>query len=263
MIGNPAATAYRLTTSPFRYPAPPRGPHKDKVDGLYLCPFSSCSRAKSTPESATFHHDCFEVFKSACTGADALDRLWSFAVWQRPWRDAARIFLPRKPAICSAGVGAAARALGLRAFAERLPVEIASMVYEYSESATFWRLASALDLAAQFSAAGERGITTHALRRVASWERGQAPVLSREQHQFPIIRLTIDALGIKSVERLPGDEPPLSKARSDNLAFVIEHQADIGPGHVVVLFKVGRRYSFMAGVYNPAPSFPPVPFPPP
>ena len=49
-----------------------------------------------------------------------------------------------------------------------------------------------------------------------------------------------DALGINKIERLPGFEPPhsYSKARSDDLAYVIENQADMGPGRVSVMFKV-------------------------
>lgn len=253
MIGTQDSSACRLTSTPFRYPMAEFSSYY--VDGWFLCRLSYCHETEKSPESVTLHHDCFEILGQAYEGADKLDRLWTFALWRKPWRQASRIFLPQRPDICSRGLRTVAKKLGLP-FLEMFPVEIACIVCEYSEAAPFWRLASALDLAGEFSATEVAGNTTsHALRRVASWERGREPVLCREQRRLPIIRLTIDTFGIKRIERLPDDEPPYSRTRFDELAFVIEHQADIGPGRVAVLFKVGV---YLTG--NPDTPGPPFPY---
>lgn len=250
MVGNPDATAYRLTTKPFCYPVAPGG--RGIVDGVPFCRSSTCYMAKvGSPESATLHHDCFEVLKSACTRGDVLDRLWSLAVWRTPWRDAARIFLPQEPVISSQGVAAVARGFGVAGFVGRLPAEIEWMIYGYSESAAFWRLAAALDLAAEFNETKSTGkVISHPLGRVASWERGGGPVLSPEKDHLPVIRLTIDSFGIRSIERLPDEEAPYSNARFNNLAFVFVHKADLLPGPVTVTVKVSGGLSHPQRRFN-------------
>ena len=89
-----------------------------------------------------------------------------------------------------------------------MPSEIILMYHGYSESATFWRLAAAVDIAAEFKGAPTDGLTTtHALRRIACWERGQAPDVSADKSLPPFIRLTIDAKsrGFRTMSRLiPG-----------------------------------------------------------
>ena len=176
-----------------------------------------------------------------------LDRLWTLALWRKPWAGAPRIFLPQQPIIFSESVATVARKFGLPGLARKLPAEIVLMIHGYSEPAALWRLGAALDLAAELNSTTPTttvdGVVSHSLRRVVSWQRGSVPMLAREQRPLPIIRLTIDAHGIKSIERLPDEEPPPSRARFDHLAFIIEHQAGIGPGRVSVSFKVRSRSS--------------------
>ena len=115
MIGKSNATssrpaACRLATRPFCYPFA-CSPSKDKlrfriVDGWKLTSFpqhdriSHNGRSRPSPESVTLHHDCFEVFRQAYAASDALDRLWTFALWRHPWREASRMFLPQRPVAC-------------------------------------------------------------------------------------------------------------------------------------------------------------------
>lgn len=237
VLGTPTSAACESTTIPFRYPncrlySYSIGGHVISRKG------PPPSDKPSSRESATLHHDCFEVFRQQYTESDALDRLWTLSLWRVPWRGATRIFLPQKPMLGSQSIDKLALKLGLAPLAG-MPPEIILMIHSYSESATFWRLVAALDIAAVFKVTPTDELTaTYALRRIAFWERGQAPDVPADKGLPPFIRFTIDAFGIKRIERLPDHEPTYPGTRFDDLAFVIENQKNMGPGRVNICFKV-------------------------
>ncbi|KAK7428376.1 hypothetical protein QQZ08_005133 [Neonectria magnoliae] len=99
------------------------------------------------------------------------------------------------------------------------------MVRDYSQSNLFWRLATALDLAAQFGAVPSSSFSSIPVCQVAEWERGCVPIQSQALAHLPIVRLTIDSRGIRKLERLPAGEPKHSSTRFDDMVFIIENES--------------------------------------
>ena len=98
------------------------------------------------------------------------------------------------------------------------------MVQGHSPSALFWRVASTLDLATRLSATPVGDLISVTMCEIDGWERGCQPVSCKDGKRLPIIRMTIDSLGIKKVERLSKDQLQYSPKRFDNMVFVNEHE---------------------------------------
>lgn len=132
-----------------------------------------------------------------------------------------------------------AQAYGLPGFV-RMPPEITQIIRDHSQSSLFWRLTAALDLAARFDDTPMSRLSSIPVRQVAEWERGCAPVQSHALTHLPIIRLTVDARGIRKLERLPAGEPRYMSRKSDNAVFIIEDEGRFDG--VAALFKVTRPW---------------------
>ncbi|UPK99219.1 hypothetical protein LCI18_010154 [Fusarium solani-melongenae] len=96
------------------------------------------------------------------------------------------------------------QALGIPRLGQ-LPIEIIMIIQSYSSHSILWRLYTTLSIAKQ--ASNENGspqdLKKFPIGEVSAWERGKEPILANNSPQDPIIRLTLDAYGIKEVERLP------------------------------------------------------------
>jgi hypothetical protein len=120
---------------------------------------------------------------------------------------------------------------------EPVVVSIMEMVPRDDE---FWRCVAAVDMARRLAAQERRRLRTVPLSWLASWERGEAPVLATEEEQEAglarAVRLTVDGDGVRKFERL-ATRPAFTRERYDDKAFVIEEESRFGVA--VVHFKVG------------------------
>jgi hypothetical protein len=114
---------------------------------------SWCGGCHSSLElSATFHVDCLQLFMKTCAPQDAMERLWTAAVWRDPL--SARMRIPLRFARGAASVSGeafdtVAEMCGLSI--KRLPREIRDMIPEYMYRHLLWRYMAVLDLAWRLS----------------------------------------------------------------------------------------------------------------
>lgn len=105
-----------------------------------------------------------------------------------------------------------------------LPPELACRIGQQLSTTTFRRFWSALKLLDALDIVDQRQVTTARLADILSWKRGQA-LLEIEANAHPgskqtFTRLTLDALGIRCIERL--DRRPYNQGRTNNAAFIVE-----------------------------------------
>ncbi|KAM5355274.1 hypothetical protein ACJ41O_001920 [Fusarium nematophilum] len=172
------------------------------------------------------HAESFQLFLRECKRRDAWDRLWTAAAWQDPWRRDQPLHLqPNDIVVPSSAV---AQALGIPKLALLTP-EIVQIVRSYSADSLLWRFCIASRVARLASGEPSQSPVTIPLRDISSWERGNEPKLAGTSPQGPIVRLTLDTLGIKKVERFPGytHRSHYRSYSSTAFAFVDERYLDI------------------------------------
>lgn len=99
------------------------------------------------------------------------------------------------------------------------------MIYARSQQSLFWRYLSAFDLGCALI---ESKPFTIPIECINKWHRGELPAIDKDTHkQNPdskddrLLCLTIDALGLQRIERLPIEA--LNKVSRPNfLAYVVE-----------------------------------------
>lgn len=236
MLGNPASTANWLYTGPFRY-----FEHQGRaraLDGWTRCPDPNCRQCAITTEAAAIHLECFELFRQTYMPIDALDRLWRVACWRSPWRDVTvPIVLPEEVSVGARALSTVAEKYGLPQMS-RVPQDIVCKVRDYSRSALFWRFTAALDLAARLHAMPTSIAVSIPLCEVTGWERGGLVTQSKDSDRLPVIRLTIDSRGIRTVERLPAGQPEHTRGRFDNMVFVIKDESCFA--NIIARFQVRK-----------------------
>lgn len=268
LFGTNRATAYQRRIEAFDYP---------KFGALHgewglddktlLCRNPLCAQGTESLESCTVHIDCLALFQQHCAPGkeDALDRLWIAAAWRRPWRQVPWLWLDQPdsspvsiawPAdtadtadtVATAGSGGhehdSLSHLAMRL--QRLSPEIVQMIRAQSADSLLWRYSVVLDRARYVAShVLPEGPLSVPLTEIAAWERGGASPLdasaATSAAHLPIIRLTIDARGLRSIERLPS-KPTSRSWRSFNLAFVVVDESEVRG--VAVLFKVTSPLAF-------------------
>lgn len=114
-----------------------------------------------------------------------------------------------------------------------LPLELLEMIRQQSRHSLVWKCIPALKLADCVSTLQPDPLLTVPLRDVLSWERGgklECVAESRSPPLPPILRLTVDSLGISKVERLPA-LPVYTGECASHLALIVENETYL-PGAV-------------------------------
>jgi hypothetical protein len=195
------------------------------IDRWYLCRETTYEECFDRPESATVHNDCFRIFLRYCTTANALHRLWRFAAWRMPWKRAPPSLLPEDFFVPGSTILAEVSSLYGVPLLQRLPSEVVRMIGMEADSPLFWRISVAMALALEFSSSPPTKLVTVPLSDLRSWSRnGEAAISRAEAAHLPIVRLTIDCRGLKSVERFPVGQPAFCYETSVNEIFVLKHQ---------------------------------------
>jgi len=186
--------------------------------GIPLCRGNSCPICEDSAEAAVVDAACFKLFVSRCKHKEALRRLWIAISWSIPWRGAPDLRLERVPR--TASILSQAVAIPELARLAHVPLEIVFLIQDYSASSILWAYSSTVDLANQMSEAlPQEELVSYPLQEVLAWERGGSPLLTARP-QRSTTRLTIDARGIKAIERF-ATSPPYCYRPADNLVFVV------------------------------------------
>lgn len=200
------------STVPFPFPDhstfPPRNAKRYDIpahsDAWYLCRRPNCNQlCRNSPEAATLHYDCYQVFKqrlpsratSEALWQAAYEHLWRAAAWRRPWRSAWKstaLLLPEPFNITPLALTHMAYKYGIPQLAT-LPSELVRMIHSWSAPDRFWRMAAAFDLATTANALANGTLApvparamrySTPVRDLCLWERGCEPRLCR--HCFPL-----------------------------------------------------------------------------
>lgn len=222
------------------------------VSGWFLCRESDCSQCLGCPEAATVHHDCFKAFLQRCittktkpaARSDFPSRLWRFAAWRKPWKQAPPLLLPEDhlSLLRNHALGRISVKIDLPDLS-KFPPELVRMIKKYSETAPFWSYTAAVDLADRFISTPSTTLLSVPMSDVVSWQRGGTPDISKggsATASLPIIRLSIDSHGLRSVERFSEDQQPtFYPSRSSSMCFVVKHCSYFTG--ISALFQVGYR----------------------
>lgn len=216
LLGNVDSTGYSHSRGPYIFPDyAHRVPGRDDI---YLCRKPTCSKCAASAEAATLHTDCVEYIEQRCILPLVLDHLWIVTAWHFPWREA--------PNFCLEGSAVTAdlemfHGIGMSRMTT-LPPEVFQMVYRYSATSLFWRYSAASELTRQLSSFSK--LLSIPLDIITTWNRGSQPVVTKGAQKWPVIRLTVDSWGIRTIERL-SDHPRFKNWRTDNLVFIILDQS--------------------------------------
>lgn len=233
VLGDAESTKMSVLTYPFLYVD--YGIIVKYVSGWYLCRRPDCLQCVGCPEAATIHHDCFETFVRRCRAKtqaesmprEVLDRLWRFAAWRAPWKQAPPLLLSEGDLNISEGdvLKVVSSECGMPELS-RVPPELVQMIRRHSGEALMWRIVAAMALADRLLNMSSSPRISLPVSDIISWNRGGTLLTTAEGANLtlPIIRLAIDSHGIRSIERLPeGQRPPLRAGRPNSTCFVVKH----------------------------------------
>lgn len=211
-------------TTPFDFPVQPTLP---KCCGcilsrLHHCKGFQCSECHDSPEAATVHIDCFSLFKrEASIHKHALRRLFQFSIWRTPWKNTPTTGLRESSAVSRPTLALLAEKLGFHNILCRLPEEIICDIREASEDAPLWSIGRALDLVKLLSAPPSGDLVAMPLDEVICWKRGDLlPTTSTTMKPLPVIRLTLDSVGLSKVERFSPADLQFQPAKVKDVMFV-------------------------------------------
>ncbi|KAL8346119.1 hypothetical protein RB598_000157 [Gaeumannomyces tritici] len=223
-----------------------------------FCRVSPCPLCDASPEAVPLHKECLVLFGRWCASEDALDRLWGFAAARSPWRGAPDLGLPETSSLASHPGPQVAAAAGLAPLATRLPLELVQQIRGLTGPCLFWRYSAAVSAALRLSdesreaaaaaTAPEPPVAPVPLARIAEWRRGHRPVVVEEDAAAalpPVIRITVDARGAASIERL-AQMAQESGQKSATKAFIVWEASSFRD--TAAVFKFGAmRLQFPGG----------------
>ncbi|KAF5647563.1 uncharacterized protein FTJAE_1619 [Fusarium tjaetaba] len=237
LLGNEDGLSPSYLTNKFRFPE-----SQDVVetaDELILCQRLKCKTCEMAHPSVTVHANCYRVFQQSYRREDAMDAIWVASAWKSPWR-----YRPpqRKPrldltdmTLVSIG-GPVAEAIGISGLA-LLPSEVLQMVRPYIPDNLLWRYSLIQNIAEEMLRPfqnpfePQHDATRFALAAVKAWKRdskGMDTTCDESKSESFIVRLTVDCLGLKEIQRLH-DWPEYDHTRSNTYTYVFftQGQADL------------------------------------
>lgn len=119
-----------------------------------------------------------------------------------------------------------------------LPTELFEIIHQYSQTGLFWRYCALSKFTQQLPTLPDTTVS-FPLRKILAWKRGSLPEIT-DDNPSPIIRLTIDSLGIKKIESLARN-PEFESWRTDYLAYIITDRSSVDG--TVAHYKVREKVS--------------------
>lgn len=236
VIGDRDSTSYHAG---IIIPCHPAGSHGASSRVAFtkwnLCRSAICADCNSSPEAATLHPDCLQLYMRSCAPRDAVDRLWLAATWHDTLPGIQRLRLPKNSALFSAAFAIAAEECNLPQV-KRLPREIRDLVQELCEPHLFCRYVVVQEIARRLSSGLSEPLATVTMGHISSWKRGSSPKsVGKVTTSSSTICCVFDFLGLKEIERLT-ERPSFERRRRDDMAFIVEEEEAFR--HTVVQFKV-------------------------
>ncbi|KAL6410051.1 hypothetical protein AUP68_06460 [Ilyonectria robusta] len=227
LIGNEDSNAFYKAIRLDGFPAYDYRP--ESWDDIPLCRRPDCSDCHASREVSTAHADCHDFVESKYEldnhwsepGRSHSDHLWVLSAWRTPWRQAPNFRLEEKTFTPNFSMF---DKLGYPLMKMKsLPLEVIQIIHEFSAASPLWRLTAASALPHRLPAASSDQLLTIHLSTLLSWDRGCQPVIADvgdTTSRLPVIRMTIDAWGIKKVEQLP-EQPRFTTWRTNTYIYVV------------------------------------------
>lgn len=242
VVGNEDSNAFYKAITLDGFPSYMH-PH-ETGDDMPICRIQDCIDCFTAREVSTVHTDCFKFAKSKYEldnhwskhGLSYLDHLWVLSAWRTPWREAPNFGLEEKNFTPNFSMF---DNLGYPLMEMKsLPLEVIHTIHGFSANNALWRFTAASAFPHRRPAASSDQLLTIPLSSLLSWDRGCRPVIADigdTISRLPIVRMTIDAWGIKKVERL-AEEPRFTTWRTNTYVYVVLHQVHLGG--IIAHFKV-------------------------
>ncbi|KAF5551722.1 hypothetical protein FNAPI_7328 [Fusarium napiforme] len=248
LLGNEDGLSPSYLTNKFRFPE-----SQDVVetaDELILCQRLKCNTCEMAHPSVTVHANCYRVFQQSYRREDAMDAIWVASAWKSPWRYRPPQRRPRLDLTDMTLVligGPVAEAIGISGLA-LLPSEVLQMVRSYAPDNLLWRYSLIQNIAEEMSRPFQNPFepqhvaTRFALAAVKAWKReskGIDTTCDESKSESFIVRLTVDCLGLKEIQRLH-DWPEYNHTRSNTYTYVFFTQGQAGRSFIYS--KFGRAF---------------------
>jgi hypothetical protein len=180
-------------------------------------------------DTVPVHKDCYAIVKKQCAdhGIFAVNiRIWAVAAFRKPWNNSQPLFLPHPMNADVSLIESVAKEFGMRKLLD-LPLEIVEAIESYSNRSLFWRFVAARTVAAHISETLDQRLElrTTPLAEIADWKRETAITRASNKCLPPLIIITIDSDGIRSISR-QNSPSEYSRGRSTNAAYIILSQDD-------------------------------------
>ncbi|KAK1250637.1 hypothetical protein MKX08_010640 [Trichoderma sp. CBMAI-0020] len=204
--------------------------------GKAYCRYPNCKACASSVPTITVHKECFDFLKRLTTAQDKLSWLWTAATWKSPWDGAPPLQQALSPIIDPGQfIHQAARACEMPSLSS-LPKELALMIYEQSDQSCLHRCLAFWSYARWWNRLHPKMTKMIPIEEIEEWHRGSHPVVNKgARHgevesdvQKPIIILSIDSQGLRSITRVQKDYASSYTNANDNLsqtdtvAYVVE-----------------------------------------
>ncbi|KAL7895785.1 hypothetical protein HDV63DRAFT_401081 [Trichoderma sp. SZMC 28014] len=198
--------------------------------GRVYCRYPGCKVCASSAPSVTIHKECLDFLEQLTTAQDKLSWLWTAATWRSPWNGAPPLQQGLSPAI-DAGqfIDRAAQACEMPVLSS-LPKELALMIYEQSGRSCLHRHLAFWSYARWWNRSHDKKPKLIPIEEIEEWHRGSHPVMTKgARHgevesdvQKPIIILSIDSQGLRSITRVQKANAYDSLRQSDTVVYVVE-----------------------------------------
>lgn len=214
MIGDAEKAQYRGCSRPFDFPM-----EESRLEHIRL------HRVFCHDNVVAVHNDCFVIFQRHVAGdvVEALARLWLIASWARPWLGGYYPSLRTRYIAPEDVLHYVAQVVGMPAL-RRCPIDVLEMIRQHDPTCIFWRAISTITMARRCSVEPVLPPAALPLPEIESWERGYPPKSYpkdvADADRPKLVLFTIDANGIRSIQRLHANYVPWSQERSDHLAFI-------------------------------------------
>lgn len=175
-----------------------------------FCKNPYCLSCRKEDDSITVHADCFHLFVQRCVVNTVADgparkkeiyrRLWLAGRKRYPWRRMVPLKLMSSATLESPPPEIISE---ICSFRDVFLPEVALLIQSHSKLHILWRYCSVLKLVRDLELAESLETATYPLPKVLSWSRGEPPELVQDERLVgPFIQFTVDARGIKRIERI-------------------------------------------------------------
>ncbi|EXA51634.1 hypothetical protein FOQG_03490 [Fusarium oxysporum f. sp. raphani 54005] len=195
-------------------------------------------------------YELLSCFSAILSSARCHGSIWVASAWKFPWRHRPPQRKPRldltDTTLVSIG-GPVAEAICIPGLAS-LPQEVLQMVRSYIPSNLLWRYSHIQGTAEEMSRPfqnllePEQDATRFSLAAVKAWKRGvqgMDAACDESEAELFIVRLTVDCLGLKEIQRLQ-DWPGYNHIRSNTCAYVFFTQEQANSSFISS--KFGRAF---------------------